>query len=977
MSNATNRICSKTEPQSNGLEREVSTRSAVTRRKSKHDRILLGRYKLDRTIGTGNFAKVKLATHLSTGKQVAIKIIDKSELSSSSRKKLSREVNLMKGLDHPNIIKLLEIIDTEKIMYLVLEYASGGELYEYLAVHGRMKEKTAREKFRQILSAVEYCHQKCIIHRDLKMENLLLDSDLNIKLADFGFANEYQVGKKLNTFCGSPPYAAPELFRGKEYEGPEVDVWSLGVILFKLVTGNLPFDGHSLSELRERVLRGRYRIPFYMSTECERLLKKMLVLNPAKRYSLQALMKDRWVNMTFEDDPLVPYVEPKADKTDPSRIDALMNMGFSLDAIVRSLKNNEFNEIYATYTLLEKRWPSVQQKIENGLDETSTSEKRSRTPTPTGSGKQTVIVMNGKHGEATTGWNSNEQVMQVDNPRGNKEEPTRENPPDEPTTELVCITATPKPPSVENIEKPTEKIITIYRETTSPETEKKVEDKPVERKRVRRPLTTYDITVPPISESIRESEHSLTPTHWFPTKGTGKPNWAKETVEDALGLPPLVARNSPVKRTQSINAPAMSDRLRNGPITIVAESKPTEQVFKIILLPSSDYERLQTAPAVEPPVFSRFAPERQTVHSTYQPTTIQLAQPTGVAENKDSKVSAARTNLANIDFEEQTFYVDEIPETIKPKGFFRSLTSRFQRRPMQERLDADAFADQKPLKTNVIPTNPNEAPIIPQQALPRSDTNSSKQRLTMQTLSTNRSLRESPRTIAPSTMGDSAYSSTDEQERNVTGFFRSFALRLSKRKHNDSESNNSVTSEANKHQPGSTTSLRRSEIGKTVRNDRLRPTSSPGSTPDSGQCRTKTSSEGPKIQSGQPYLPKAVTDIVDIPSVKFNQKTLEQAKPRTLRFTWSMKATSRRTPDEIMTEVRRVLLKNRYAFEQQQRYLFICEDNLDTADKAVSWELEICGVPRLNMHGIRFKKITGTSVAYKNIVAKIVNELDI
>ncbi|KAF8571754.1 hypothetical protein P879_04248 [Paragonimus westermani] len=868
-----------------------------------------------------------------------------------------------------------------------------------------MKEKTAREKFRQILSAVEYCHQKCIIHRDLKMENLLLDSDLNIKLADFGFANEYQVGKKLNTFCGSPPYAAPELFRGKEYEGPEVDVWSLGVILFKLVTGNLPFDGHSLSELRERVLRGRYRIPFYMSTECERLLKKMLVLNPAKRYSLQALMKDRWVNMSFEDDPLVPYVEPKADKTDPSRIDVLMNMGFGLDAIVRSLKNNEFNEIYATYTLLEKRWPSAQQKSENGLDETSTStdnnyspcdksEKRSLTPTPTESRKQTVITMNGKLGEATTGWNSNEQVKQADKPRRNNEDSTEENPTFEPATGLVCITATPKPPSVEDIDKPTEKIITIYREKKSPETERKAEDKPVERKRVRRPLTSYDITVPPISESIRESEHSLTPTHWFPTKGTGKPNWAKETVEDALGLPPSVAKNSPVKRTQSINTPALSDKLRNGPITIVTEPKPTEQVYKsalpkngagndrgarrIILLPTSDYERLQTAPAVEPPIFSRFAPERQTVHSTYQPAALQPTQSPGVAENKDSKVSAARTNLANIDFDEQTFYVDEIPETSKPKGFFRSLTSRFQRRPMQERVDADAFVDQKPMKTNFIPTNPSEGPIVLPQAPPRSDTNSSKQRLTMQTLSNSRSLRESPRTIAPpSTMGENAYSSTDEQERNVTGFFRSFALRLSKRKHNDSDSNNSVTSEANKHQPGSTSSLRRNETSKTVRNDRLRPTSSPGSTPDSGQHRTKTSAEGPKFQSVQPCLPKAVTDVCDVPSARFNQTNFEQAKPRTLRFTWSMKATSRRTPDEIMTEVRRVLLKNRYAFEQQQRYLFICEDNLDTMDKAVSWELEICGVPRLNMHGIRFKKIAGTSVAYKNIVAKIVNELDI
>ena len=139
----------------------------------------------------------------------------------------------------------------------------------------------------QIVSAVQYCHQKKIIHRDLKAENLLLDSEMNIKIADFGFSNEFIPGNKLDTFCGSPPYAAPELFQGKKYDGPEVDVWSLGVILYTLVSGSLPFDGSTLRELRERVLRGKYRIPFYMSTDCENLLKKFLVLNPARRASLE------------------------------------------------------------------------------------------------------------------------------------------------------------------------------------------------------------------------------------------------------------------------------------------------------------------------------------------------------------------------------------------------------------------------------------------------------------------------------------------------------------------------------------------------------------------------------------------------------------------------------------------------------------------------------------------------------------------
>uniref|UniRef100_A0A182M0U7 non-specific serine/threonine protein kinase n=1 Tax=Anopheles culicifacies TaxID=139723 RepID=A0A182M0U7_9DIPT len=219
----------------------------------------IGKYKLLKTIGKGNFAKVKLAKHVPTNKEVAIKIIDKTQLNPSSLQKLYREVRIMKMLDHPNIVKLFQVIETEKTLYLVMEYASGGEVFDYLVAHGKMKEKEARAKFRQIVSAVQYCHQKRIIHRDLKAENLLLDSEMNIKIADFGFSNEFTPGSKLDTFCGSPPYAAPELFQGRKYDGPEVDVWSLGVILYTLVSGSLPFDGATLKELRERVLRGKYR----------------------------------------------------------------------------------------------------------------------------------------------------------------------------------------------------------------------------------------------------------------------------------------------------------------------------------------------------------------------------------------------------------------------------------------------------------------------------------------------------------------------------------------------------------------------------------------------------------------------------------------------------------------------------------------------------------------------------------------------
>ncbi|KXJ80995.1 hypothetical protein RP20_CCG022415 [Aedes albopictus] len=318
----------------------------------------IGKYKLLKTIGKGNFAKVKLAKHVPTSKEVAIKIIDKTQLNASSLQKLYREVRIMKLLDHPNIVKLFQVIETEKTLYLVMEYASGGEVFDYLVLHGRMKEKEARAKFRQIVSAVQYCHQKRIIHRDLKAENLLLDSEMNIKIADFGFSNQFTPGSKLDTFCGSPPYAAPELFQGRKYDGPEVDVWSLGVILYTLVSGSLPFDGATLRELRERVLRGKYRIPFYMSTDCENLLKKFLVLNPAKRASLESIMKDKWMNMGYEDDELTPYVEPKPDLKDQKRIgktEALVAMGYNRQDIEESLTFTRYDDVFATYLLLGRK----------------------------------------------------------------------------------------------------------------------------------------------------------------------------------------------------------------------------------------------------------------------------------------------------------------------------------------------------------------------------------------------------------------------------------------------------------------------------------------------------------------------------------------------------------------------------------------------------------------------------------------------
>ncbi|XP_077633740.1 serine/threonine-protein kinase SIK3 isoform X8 [Crocuta crocuta] len=237
----------------------------------------------------------------------------------------------MKMLCHPHIIRLYQVMETERMIYLVTEYASGGEIFDHLVAHGRMAEKEARRKFKQIVAAVYFCHCRNIVHRDLKAENLLLDANLNIKIADFGFSNLFTPGQLLKTWCGSPPYAAPELFEGKEYDGPKVDIWSLGVVLYVLVCGALPFDGSTLQNLRARVLSGKFRIPFFMSTECEHLIRHMLVLDPSKRLSMEQICKHKWMKLGDADpnfDRLIAECQQLKEERqiDPLNEDVLLAM---------------------------------------------------------------------------------------------------------------------------------------------------------------------------------------------------------------------------------------------------------------------------------------------------------------------------------------------------------------------------------------------------------------------------------------------------------------------------------------------------------------------------------------------------------------------------------------------------------------------------------------------------------------------------
>nr|XP_040036245.1 serine/threonine-protein kinase SIK3 homolog isoform X4 [Gasterosteus aculeatus aculeatus] len=323
----------------------------------------VGHYEIERTIGKGNFAVVKLATHIITKAKVAIKIVDKTQLDQQNLKKIFREVPIMKVLEHPPIIRLYEVMETERMIYLVTEYASGGEIFDHLVAHGRMAEKDARKKFKQIVAAVHFCHCRNIVHRDLKAENLLLDHNLNIKIADFGFSNLFARGQLLKTWCGSPPYAAPELFEGKEYDGPKVDIWSLGVVLYVLVCGALPFDGSTLQNLRARVLSGKFRIPFFMSTDCEYLIRHMLVLEPSRRLTLEQICKNKWMRLGDPDpdfDRLIAECEQVKTEREVELINeqvlkAMCEMGLDRERTLQSLQTDAYDHYSAIYSLLADR----------------------------------------------------------------------------------------------------------------------------------------------------------------------------------------------------------------------------------------------------------------------------------------------------------------------------------------------------------------------------------------------------------------------------------------------------------------------------------------------------------------------------------------------------------------------------------------------------------------------------------------------
>lgn len=329
-----------------------------------YDGKIAGLYDLEDTLGRGHFAVVKLARHVFTGEKVAVKVIDKTKLDEVSRSHLFQEVRCMKLVQHPNVVRLYEVIDTQTKLYLILELGDGGDLYDYIMRHEKgLDEEMARKYFLQIVHAISYCHKLHVVHRDLKPENVVFFEKLGmVKLTDFGFSNKFFPGQKLETSCGSLAYSAPEILLGDSYDAPAVDVWSLGVILYMLVCGHAPFQEANDSETLTMIMDCKYTIPAHMSKECKRLIAKMLIRDPEKRASLEEIAQDPWLNISLvapiQPADYLPLVsrEHLSDDDHQHIIQKLVNGGIAAkEEILEALDKNSYNHITATYFLLAER----------------------------------------------------------------------------------------------------------------------------------------------------------------------------------------------------------------------------------------------------------------------------------------------------------------------------------------------------------------------------------------------------------------------------------------------------------------------------------------------------------------------------------------------------------------------------------------------------------------------------------------------
>ncbi|ULT79861.1 hypothetical protein L3Y34_010446 [Caenorhabditis briggsae] len=304
-------------PDNNSKMSSPGGETSLTKKPELVAQIKIGHYILKETLGVGTFGKVKVGIHEGTSYKVAVKILNRQKIKSLDVVgKIRREIQNLSLFRHPHIIRLYQVISTPSDIFMIMEHVSGGELFDYIVKHGRLKTAEARRFFQQIISGVDYCHRHMVVHRDLKPENLLLDEQNNVKIADFGLSNIMTDGDFLRTSCGSPNYAAPEVISGKLYAGPEVDVWSCGVILYALLCGTLPFDDEHVPSLFRKIKSGVFPTPEFLERPIVNLLHHMLCVDPMKRATIKDVIAHEW----FQKD-LPNYLFPPINESEASIVD--------------------------------------------------------------------------------------------------------------------------------------------------------------------------------------------------------------------------------------------------------------------------------------------------------------------------------------------------------------------------------------------------------------------------------------------------------------------------------------------------------------------------------------------------------------------------------------------------------------------------------------------------------------------------------
>ena len=318
-------------------------------------------FSLEDQLGEGTFGYVRLGINKQTNEKVAIKILEKKKiLEYEDKVRIEREIKILKSLRHPNIVHLYSVVQTKESLYIIMEYAKGIELFEYIGKKKRIEEKIACHIYQQIISGLEYLHKNNIVHRDIKPENLIIDRKTkDLKIVDFGLSNIFNTEKTklLQSSCGSPSYAAPEMLQGKKYKPQLVDIWSSGIVLYAMICGYLPFEDDNNDLLYRKICIGKYTIPDFVSNDCKDLLRKILVTDPSKRITIKQIKNHPWFQLYNHNGKIIFYEGLFIDKyiipIDDEIIEKMKNeMNLKEDNIRLYILNNKHNDITTLYYLL-------------------------------------------------------------------------------------------------------------------------------------------------------------------------------------------------------------------------------------------------------------------------------------------------------------------------------------------------------------------------------------------------------------------------------------------------------------------------------------------------------------------------------------------------------------------------------------------------------------------------------------------------